>query len=75
MSRIGKLPISIPAGVTVTVDKMTLVDSAKPGEWHKLRMQRVKKNAGTMTISVTSDDPEFMYVDLIIRRYIRGIAE
>lgn len=58
--------------VTISMDGKTLVDSSKPGEWHKVRMQRVKKNSGVMTISVTSDDPEFMYNDLIVRRYIRG---
>ena len=58
--------------VTITIDGKTLVDSSKPGEWHKLKMQRVKRNSGVMTISVTSSDSEFMYNDLIIKRYIRG---
>ena len=38
MSRIGKLPIAIPAGVTVTVSPENLVTVKGPkGEWKCLR--------------------------------------
>ena len=61
MSRIGKLPISIPAGVTVSFDKKTDVITVK-GPKGELSQKIdpsiiVENNEGTITFSVDEKSP------------------
>ena len=59
MSRIGKLPVSIPAGVTITVAQETVVTVTGPnGELaQKLpSIMEIKQDAGVLTVNRPNDN-------------------
>lgn len=59
MSRIGKLPITIPAGVTVTVDKDNLVTvKGAKGELKQSVNPNIKVSVEDGTLAVTRPDDE-----------------
>ena len=61
MSRIGRLPIAIPAGVTVTVDDTNLVTVKGPKGENSYRANaaiQVKVEDGTVTVSRPNDNKE-----------------
>ena len=61
MSRIGKKPITIPAGVTVTVDgNNNVVVEGKKGKLEQLIKKGVKVNVndGVVTLETTNDSTE-----------------
>lgn len=77
MSRIGKLPIAIPAGVTVTVDKDNLVtvkgpkgeltQSVKPGI-------TVIVDNGVVTVTRPSDEKEYRAMHGLYRSLINNMV-
>ena len=56
MSRIGKLPIKIPAGVTITVDEHNIVVKGPKGELTQFLLPNVKLNQEDGSLSVTRID-------------------
>lgn len=61
MSRIGRLPIAIPAGVTVTVDDTNLVTVKGPKGENSYRANKameIKVEDGTVTVARPNDNKE-----------------
>ena len=61
MSRIGRLPIAIPAGVTVTVDETNLITVKGPKGENSYRANaamQVKVEDGTVTVTRPNDNKE-----------------
>jgi large subunit ribosomal protein L6 len=58
MSRIGKQPITIPAGVTITVDEQAIMVKGPKGELSQFMMPgiNVKVEADTVTVTRESDE-------------------
>jgi large subunit ribosomal protein L6 len=58
MSRIGKLPISIPAGVTITVDPMTIRVEGPKGKLEQFTLPHVDVaiENGELTVTRKSDE-------------------
>jgi len=58
MSRIGKQPITVPAGVTITVDNNAVVVKGPKGELSQFMMPGiiVKVDGSTVTVSRESDE-------------------
>ncbi|HEX6258138.1 MAG TPA: 50S ribosomal protein L6 [Candidatus Saccharimonadales bacterium] len=58
MSRIGKLPISIPAGVTITVDQGTVIVQGPKGTLNQFVLPHVEINidGDTLTVNRKSDE-------------------
>ncbi|SHF61271.1 50S ribosomal protein L6 [Dysgonomonas macrotermitis] len=77
MSRIGKLPITIPAGVTVTVDKNNLVTvkGAKGELTQSVNADiKVTVDAGVVTITRPSDDKEHRALHGLYRSLINNMV-
>lgn len=60
MSRIGKLPIKIPAGVTITVDKESIVVKGPKGELTTPQLQAVVVKQEGDELFVTRKDDQFL---------------
>ena len=60
MSRIGKQPIAIPAGVTITVDEKAITVKGPKGELSQFMMPgvNVKVEGDVLTVSRVSDEKE-----------------
>lgn len=60
MSRIGKLPIQIPSGVTITVDSDAVKVSGSKGnlETPQLEGITVKQDDGVLTVTRANDEPK-----------------
>lgn len=58
MSRIGKLPIEIPSGVTITVDNSDVIVKGPKGELKTALLPRVKVDIKENTLSVTRENDE-----------------
>ncbi len=58
MSRIGKLPVQIPSGVTITVDNSVIVVKGPKGELTQPLLDRVKVVIDGETLTVTRDNDE-----------------
>jgi large subunit ribosomal protein L6 len=60
MSRIGKQPITIPSGVTITVDEHAIVVKGPKGELSQFTMPEVivKIDGDTLTVSRINDEKE-----------------
>lgn len=77
MSRIGKLPINIPAGVTVTVDNQNLVTVKGPkGELTQEVNPDIKINVEGAELAVTrpSDDKEHRSLHGLYRALIQNMV-
>jgi large subunit ribosomal protein L6 len=59
MSRIGKLPIAIPSGVTITVDPDTITVAGPKGTLSQFTMPgiEVKQDNGDLIVSRHNDEP------------------
>jgi large subunit ribosomal protein L6 len=77
MSRIGKLPIAVPAGVTVTVDGHTVKVKGPKGELsHKLPGGiTVEKNDSTLNVSRASDETNHKSLHGLTRSLIANMVE
>jgi large subunit ribosomal protein L6 len=58
MSRVGKLPIAVPAGVTITVDNDFVTVNGPKGSLKQFTMPGVKVSAGDNELTVTRDNDE-----------------
>lgn len=58
MSRIGKQPITIPAGVTITVDEQAITVKGPKGELSQFMMPGIKVNVEGETVTVTRETDE-----------------
>lgn len=58
MSRIGKLPVKIPSGVTITVDDQMIVVKGSKGQLEQPLLDRVdvKVEADTLTVTRINDE-------------------
>ncbi len=60
MSRIGKLPVIIPDGVTITVDSDTIVVKGPKGELHTPLLDRTKVKVQDSEVIVSRNNDEKM---------------
>lgn len=77
MSRIGKLPISIPAGVTITVqDDNTVTVKGPKGELSEKisRDMLLEQDAGVLTVKRPSDDKEHRALHGLSRTLINNMV-
>jgi large subunit ribosomal protein L6 len=77
MSRIGKLPITVPNGVTVTIDGHRVTVKGPKGELSRTlhsEMQLAQEN-GTVTVSRPSDDPNHKALHGLTRSLIANMVE
>jgi len=58
MSRIGKQPITVPTGVTITVDNQTVVVKGPKGELSQFMMPGILVNVDGSTVTVTRESDE-----------------
>jgi large subunit ribosomal protein L6 len=60
MSRIGKLPIAIPSGVTITIDPDTITVAGSKGTLSQFTMPgvEVKQEEGQVTVTRINDEPK-----------------
>jgi len=60
MSRIGKLPIAIPSGVTITVDPDTITVTGPKGTLSQFTMPgvTVAQEEGVLTVTRVNDEPK-----------------
>lgn len=77
MSRIGKLPITIPAGVTVTVDENNTVKVKGPkGELSQVvnRAITIEQNDGVLTVNRPSDTKQHKSLHGLYRSLINNMV-
>lgn len=58
MSRVGKLPISVPSGVTITVDDDFITVNGPKGTLKQFTMSGVKLNQGQEAVTISRDNDE-----------------
>jgi large subunit ribosomal protein L6 len=77
MSRIGKLPISVPAGVTVTIDGSRVTVKGPNGELARTLPQdmAVEQKDGTITVSRPSDEPQHRALHGLTRSLVANMVE
>jgi large subunit ribosomal protein L6 len=77
MSRIGKLPITVPGGVTVTVDGQSVKVKGPKGELaHKLPAGiSVEKNDNTLNVSRASEETNHKSLHGLTRSLIANMVE
>ncbi|MBA2279376.1 50S ribosomal protein L6 [Candidatus Saccharibacteria bacterium] len=76
MSRIGKLPIQIPSGVTITVDPQTIVVAGSKGTLSQAQIEgiTVKVTEGEVTVSRVSDEPKIRSKHGLMRTLINNMV-
>jgi len=77
MSRIGKLPITVPNGVTVTIDGNRVTVKGPKGELSRTlpaEMQLAQEN-GTVTVSRPSDEPNHRALHGLTRSLVANMVE
>jgi large subunit ribosomal protein L6 len=77
MSRIGKLPIAVPNGVTVTLDGHRVTVKGPKGELSRTlhpEMQVAQEN-GTVTVSRPSDEPNHKALHGLTRSLVANMVE
>ena len=77
MSRIGELPVSIPAGVTITVDEANVVTVKGPkGELSQQmpRDMKIEQENGVLTVKRPSDDKEHRALHGLTRSLIHNMV-
>lgn len=77
MSRIGKLPISIPNGVSITVNGHAVTVKGPKGELHRSMHPEigVAVEGGTCTVSRPSDDPRHKSLHGLSRTLVANMVE
>ena len=76
MSRVGKLPIQIPSGVTITVDSDAIKVSGAKGnlETPQLVGITVKVEDGVLTVTRANDEPKIRAKHGLIRALINNMV-
>ncbi|MDD2428364.1 MAG: 50S ribosomal protein L6 [Eubacteriales bacterium] len=77
MSRIGKLPIQVPAGVTVTVDKENVVTVKGPKGTLSQKVNRdfaIKQEEGVLTVERPSDSKPHKSLHGLYRSLINNLV-
>ncbi|MDD4105418.1 MAG: 50S ribosomal protein L6 [Clostridiales bacterium] len=77
MSRIGKLPIQVPAGVTVTVDKENVVTVKGPKGTLSQKVHRdfaIKQEEGVLTVERPSDSKPHKSLHGLYRSLINNLV-
>ena len=77
MSRIGKLPITVPNGVTVTIDGNRVTVKGPKGELSRTLPQdiTVSQENGTVTVARPSDDPQHKALHGLTRSLVNNMVE
>lgn len=76
MSRVGKLPIQIPSGVTITVDSDAVKVSGSKGnlETSQLEGITVKVDDGVLTVTRANDEPKVRAKHGLMRALINNMV-
>ena len=77
MSRIGKMPVTIPAGVEVKVDGQTVTVKGPKGTLNRTLHpeMKVEMNDGVITVTRPSDDKEHRSLHGLTRTLIANMVE
>ena len=77
MSRIGKLPIAIPSGVTITVDVAEITVAGSKGTLKQFTMPdiTVTQAAGEVLVSRANDEPKLRAKHGLMRALINNMVE
>ena len=77
MSRIGKIPVAVPAGVTVTVDGQTVKVKGPKGELSRRLDGGVtaKVEAGKVVLSRPGDEPRDKALHGLYRSLVKGMVD
>ena len=77
MSRIGKLPIEVPAGVTVTINGHAVTVKGPKGELHRNMHPEigVSMKDATVTVSRPSDEPRHKSLHGLSRTLVANMVE
>jgi large subunit ribosomal protein L6 len=77
MSRIGKNPISVPSGVTITLDGNRITVKGPKGELSRTipADMLISQESGTVTVNRPSDDPKHKALHGLSRTLIANMVE
>ncbi len=77
MSRIGKNPISVPSGVTITLDGNRITVKGPKGELSRAipADMLISQESGTVTVNRPSDDPKHKALHGLSRTLIANMVE
>lgn len=81
MSRVGKLPIKLPSGVTITVDDQAIVVNGSKGSLSQFTMPgiTVSNNDGEIIVTRVNDDPKNRakhgLMRALIANMVTGVSE
>ena len=76
MSRVGKLPIALPSGVTITVDPDTVTVAGSKGTLTQFTMPgiTVKNEEGMITVTRANDEPKIRAKHGLMRALINNMV-
>jgi large subunit ribosomal protein L6 len=77
MSRIGKAPITVPAGVTVTLDGRTITVKGPRGELRRTLPAEIelKQEDGTISVTRPSDEPRHRSLHGLTRTLVANMVD
>ncbi len=77
MSRVGKLPIEIPSGVTITIDAETITVNGSKGSLSQFTMPgiTVKQEASQLLVTRENDDPKMRSKHGLMRALINNMVQ
>ena len=77
MSRVGKLPIGLPSGVTITVDPDTITVAGSKGTLTQFVMPEitVKQEGDQIVVSRTSDEPKVRAKHGLMRALLNNMVQ
>jgi large subunit ribosomal protein L6 len=77
MSRIGKNPIAVPSGVTITLDGNQITVKGPKGELSRVipADMMISQDTGTVTVNRPSDDPKHKALHGLSRTLIANMVE
>ena len=77
MSRIGKNPIAVPSGVTITLDGNRITVKGPKGELSRVipADMLISQESGTVTVNRPSDDPKHKALHGLSRTLIANMVE
>lgn len=77
MSRVGKLPIEIPSGVTITIDAETITVNGSKGSLSQFTMPgiTVKQELSQLLVTRENDDPKMRSKHGLMRALINNMVQ